>query len=221
LGQGASVNFVMFLMSRFIIGVGLVFCNSYAPMLIGELAHPKDRQVITSLYQTTWYVGAILAAGTTLGTFAMPNDWAWRIPSLLQAAPALVLMVAVWFLPESPRWRLAKGQPEAARAMLVKWHANGNENDRFVELEFKQMKAIIEAEMHRVTGWRTLLATPGNRKRVAIIVCLGVFSQWSGNGLISYYLARVLETVGITDARDKNVINLGLMCFNWVAAVTW
>jgi hypothetical protein len=47
----------MFLMSRFIIGVGLVFCNSYSPMLIGELAHPKDRQVITSLYQTTWYVG--------------------------------------------------------------------------------------------------------------------------------------------------------------------
>jgi MFS family permease len=93
----------MFLMSRFIIGVGLVFANTYAPVLIGELAHPKDRQVITSLYQTSWYVGAMTAAWTTFGTFRIMSDWSWRIPSLLQAVPAIVQMVAVWFLPESPR----------------------------------------------------------------------------------------------------------------------
>jgi MFS family permease len=52
--QGASVHFAMFLVSRFILGFGLVFANSYAPILIGELAHPKDRQVATSLYQTSW-----------------------------------------------------------------------------------------------------------------------------------------------------------------------
>lgn len=46
----------MFLASRFIIGFGLVFANTYAPVLIGELAHPKDRVVITSLYQTSWLV---------------------------------------------------------------------------------------------------------------------------------------------------------------------
>ena len=52
--QGASVHFAMFLVSRFVIGFGLVFANTYAPILIGELSHPKDRQVVTSLYQTTW-----------------------------------------------------------------------------------------------------------------------------------------------------------------------
>lgn len=51
--QGASVHFAMFLISRFIIGFGLVFANTYAPILIGELSHPKDRQVVTSLYQTS------------------------------------------------------------------------------------------------------------------------------------------------------------------------
>ncbi|GKU08437.1 lactose permease [Fusarium langsethiae] len=63
--QGASVHFTMFLASRFIISFGLVFANAYAPMLIGDLAHPKERQVITSLYQTSWYIGAILAAWVT------------------------------------------------------------------------------------------------------------------------------------------------------------
>lgn len=175
----------MFLISRFIIGFGLVFANSYAPMLIGELAHPKDRQVITSLYQTSWYVGAIMAAWTTFGTFSMPNQWAWRIPSLLQAAPAFVQMVGVFTLPESPRWLIAQGRSGDAKKVLVKYHANDNPDDEFANLEFEQMRDIIEAEMSNETGWKTLFTTPGNRKRVFIILCLGVFSQWSGNGLIS------------------------------------
>lgn len=217
--QGASVHFAMFLVSRFVIGFGLVFANTYAPMLIGELAHPKDRQVITSLYQTSWYCGAVMAAWTTFGTFNIPSNWAWRIPSLLQAVPALVQMIGVYFLPESPRWKIAKSQGDEAKAILVKYHANGDEKDLFVDLEYKQMRAIIEAELASKTGWKTLFATPGNRKRMAIIMFLGLFSQWSGNGLVSYYLVRVLETVGIHSAREKNIINGCLMIFNWITSV--
>ena len=173
----------MFLASRFIIGFGLVFANAYAPMLIGELAHPKERQVITSLYQTSWYIGAILAAWVTFATFRIPSQWSWRIPSLLQAAPALFPISFVFCLPESPRWLVANGRSEEARAVLVKWHANGDENDELVKLEFIQMRNVIEAEVSNETGWKDLLTSPGNRKRVFILVCLGCFSQWSGNGL--------------------------------------
>jgi hypothetical protein len=88
-----------------------------------------------------------------------------------------------------------------------------------VDLEYKQMRAIIEAELVSKTGWKTLFATPGNRKRMAIIMFLGLFSQWSGNGLVSYYLVRVLETVGIESARDKNIINGCLMIFNWITSI--
>ncbi|KAF5002533.1 hypothetical protein FGRMN_298 [Fusarium graminum] len=217
--QGASVHFAMFLVSRFIIGFGLVFANAYAPMLIGELAHPKERQVITSLYQTSWYIGAILAAWVTFGTFSIQSEWAWRIPSLLQAAPALFPITCVFFLPESPRWLIANGRSEEARAMLVKWHANGDENDELVKLEFQQMRNVIEAEVSNESGWKDLLTSPGNRKRVFILICLGCFSQWSGNGLVSYYLVRVLETVGVTDPKERNILNGCLMIFNWLTSV--
>lgn len=63
----------MFLIFRFTVGFGLVLANTYAPVLIGELAYPKDRQVITSSYQTLWYFGAIMAARTTFVTFLMPS----------------------------------------------------------------------------------------------------------------------------------------------------
>lgn len=175
----------MFLISRFVIGMGIVFANSFAPILIGELSHPKDRQVATSLFQTTWYLGAILAAWTTFGTFAIPSTWAWRIPSLLQAAPALIQSVGILFVPESPRWLIAKGKGEEAKAILVKYHVNGREDDPFVELEYKEMKNTIEREMAIETKWKDLIATPGNRRRLLLIIMLGCFYQWSGNGLIS------------------------------------
>jgi hypothetical protein len=47
------------------------------------------------------------------------------------------------------------------------------------------MRSVIEAETETKTPWKTLIATPGNRRRMMIIVALGLFSQWSGNGLVS------------------------------------
>ncbi|KAH7310823.1 general substrate transporter [Stachybotrys elegans] len=81
------------------------------------------------------------------------------------------------------------------------------------------MRTIIEAEVHNKTGWKTLFKTPGNRRRVFILLCLGCFSQWSGNGLISYYLVRVLETVGVSDSRERNILNGCLMIFNWLTSI--
>jgi len=65
----------MFLAARLVIGFRLVFANACSPMLAAELCHPRDRQVITTLYQTTWYLGAIMAAWTTFGTYRIPNNW--------------------------------------------------------------------------------------------------------------------------------------------------
>lgn len=57
-----------------------------------------------------------------------------------------------------------------------------------------------------------------NRRRVVVAACVGLFSQWSGNGLVSYFLAKILSSIGITDRAVQNRINLGLSCWNLVAA---
>lgn len=69
-------------------------------------------------------------------------------------------------------------------------------------------------------SWLTLLKTPGNRKRAAIAAFLGLATQWSGNGLISYYLSPILTNVGITDALTKQAINLGITLWGATTAFT-
>ena len=81
------------------------------------------------------YLGAIVAAGVTLGTFAMKSTWGWRIPSVLQICPSLLQICFIWFLPESPRWLISKGRNEEAYAILVKYHAEGDADSPFVKAE--------------------------------------------------------------------------------------
>ena len=57
------------------------------------------------------------------------------------------------------------------------------------------------------------------RRRLLICSFLGLATQWSGNGLTSYFLARILENVGIRDNRTKNLINLAMTCWGFVNAM--
>ena len=63
-------------------------------------------------------------------------------------------------------------------------------------------------------GWKSLFSTVGNRKRMRIIIALAFFSQWSGNGLVSYYLNKVFDTIGITDPTIQLLINGILQIWN-------
>lgn len=69
-------------------------------------------------------------------------------------------------------------------------------------------------------SWMELVRTPGNRHRLLILVTAGLFSQWSGNGLVSYYITLILTNVGVTNPDIQLVINAVLQVVNLIVAVT-
>ncbi|VUC34851.1 unnamed protein product [Clonostachys rosea] len=218
--QASSHHLAQFVISRFLIGFGLSFTVVGAPLLLAELALPKHRGAIISYYPTSWYLGAIIAAWVTYGTHKIDNAWSWRIPSLLQAAPAILQLLLIWFVPESPRWLISKGRGKQARGILVKHHANGDERNAFVELEYREIKESIEsdASIKEKTGWLDLVRTAGNRRRLIIVFFAGLFIEISGNGLVQYYLHAVLVSIGITDTTTQVTINGCLSIYNFVLA---
>lgn len=78
-----------------VLGFGILFCIINGSSLTGELAHPKERATMTSLFNASYFVGAILAAAITLGTVEIKGNWSWRVPSLLQMCPSFLQIVFV------------------------------------------------------------------------------------------------------------------------------
>ena len=84
-----------------------------------------------------------------------------------------------------------------------------------------QIESTIQMEMQTSKqSWLDMLRTTGMRKRVLIGSLLGLFTQWSGNTLISYYLNSILESIGYTDSSFKAKLNIGLNCWALVNATT-
>lgn len=83
------------------------------------------------------------------------------------------------------------------------------------------MRTTIQIEMeHAKKSWLDLGATSGMRRRMLISAMLGLFTQWSGNTLISYYLSDLLEMIGRSDSVFKQQINVAIACWSLIFGVT-
>ncbi|KAI9735938.1 MAG: hypothetical protein M1834_001404 [Cirrosporium novae-zelandiae] len=205
--------------TRFLIGVGLAFCQTSAPPLTTEIAHPRHRGLVTASFQAMWYWGSILSAVATLGALYMGNSWSWRLPCLLQFFFPTVQLLGLLIVPESPRYLVSRGSNQEALEMLARFHANGDIDDPLVRYEFDEITETLEAEKCGENGWSSFFKTKGNFHRFIICVACGVMIQWAGNGIVSFYLTPILKSLGITNATSQNSINLGLQIWNAICAM--
>ncbi|GKT48220.1 lactose permease [Colletotrichum spaethianum] len=213
----------MYLIGRFIMGAGSNISNATCPLLITEVAHPQHRGKVTTLYNTLWYLGSIISAWTCFGTLTnQSGNIQWTLPTGLQCMMPGIQLLSIWFLPESPRWLISKGKEAEAKRVLIKYHGNNNENDEFAHWELAEISTTLrlEKEASSQSGWMELIRTPGNRKRCGLIIATAIFSQCSGNGLVSYYLSVILSTIGFKDSITQAYINGGLTIWSWLVSLT-
>ncbi|KAJ5198249.1 hexose transporter protein [Penicillium cinerascens] len=213
-------HIALFVVGRIILGFGLGIAQECSPLLVTELVHPQHRAVYSTIYNSLWYVGSLIGACVALGTnHIQTSAWGWRVPCLLQALPSICQLIFIWTVPESPRWLISKGKLEKAKKILAYVHAQGDENDALVNVEFDEIQQTIALEKEfEHNGWSQLWSTPGNRHRSLILITIGFFSQWSGNGIVSYFLPQVLKLIGITNSNTVLTINSILSAVNVVSA---
>ncbi|KAI9455989.1 general substrate transporter [Russula earlei] len=210
--QATASELIQFIGARALVGAGLIFSTSAAPLLITELAYPTQRGKITSLYNSLWYGGSIAAAWSCLiGYNASHSSWSWRAPVLVQAFGPLLQLLFIRFVPESPRWLISQGSERRASRILARFHTTGfDERDPFVQFEMARIRHVLRVEKEM---------NEGASKRMRIIIGIALFSQWSGTGLALYYIKLVLESIGITSPRTVALISGWLQIWNFTAAL--
>ncbi|KAK4194171.1 general substrate transporter [Triangularia verruculosa] len=212
----------MYMGGRFMLGFGNSLSQMASPLLLTEICHPQHRGPVTAVYNCLWNAGALLVSCIAWGTANIKNDWSWRSITFLQIVPSLIQLAGIWWIPESPRYLINKDRPQEALHILSKWHAGGDLNNATVQFEYREIRETIriQKENEQSTSYKDFLRTKGNRWRLAIIVSLGVISQYSGNALFSNYIDMIYRGAGIHDQNQKLAMSTGKTILDLIITIT-
>lgn len=209
--QAAGQHLNFFYAGRAIGGFGVGFLVMIVPMYQAEISHPSIRGRVTGLQQFMLGIGAVFATWTVYGTnLHYDNSEQWRIPLGLQIIPAGILALMILLFPESPRWLIDHGKESEGLKTLARLHANGNENDVWVQEEFAQIQAAITHEHeHAARGYRDLFTDRSSFRRLLLMVALQASVQMTGVSAIQYFTPDIYKQVniGTTDSLKYQAIS--------------
>ncbi|KAL4985747.1 general substrate transporter [Aspergillus falconensis] len=210
-----------FIVGRFILGFGIQIMVVSAPAYAAEISPPHWRGRAVGFYNCGWFGGSIPAACVTYGCNFIDSNWSWRVPFLLQCFASIIVIISVWFIPESPRWLMSHGREEQAIAILAKYHGNGDANTRLVRLEVEEMREGIRQDGIDKRWWdyRPFILSHNGRWRFAQVIMISIFGQWSGNGL-GYFNPAIYEALGYTSSSMQLLLNLVNSIVGAIGALT-
>jgi SP family galactose:H+ symporter-like MFS transporter len=189
---------------RIIVGFGIGLSSSGVPVYISEVAPANARGWQVSLFQLAITVGILLAY---LVDYAFAGIQGWRWMFGLAVFPAAIFGAGMFFLPESPRWLLRRGQNETARAMLERIRGSKNVDAEFREIEQSVTKAPESGRFSDLFA-RAL--------RPALIVGIGlaIFQQITGINTVIYYAPLIIQSAGISSASGAILATAGIGAVN-------
>lgn len=188
--QGTSASAGQFMGGRFLLGFGVSLAASAGPMYVIEANHPAYRGRVGAMYNTLWFSGAIIAAGSARGGLNTGGDYSWRLITWLQALFAGLILVFCMWLPESPRWLYVHNRKDQAKAMLTKYHGNGNPDSAWVHLQLHEYEELLDMNGADKRWWdyRALFRNRAAVYRLSCNLAVSIFGQWAGNAVLSYFL---------------------------------
>lgn len=185
-------NISEFVIARFIGGLGIGAASMLSPLYISEIAPARIRGTLVSLYQLAIVLGINLIYFVNLRIAAM-GDTAWNVETGWRymlgsgALPAVLFLVLLFVVPESPRWLMKRKRTKEAFDTLER--VNGNERAREV---MEEIKTALSQE----TGTVWELFSPGLRMALIVGTVLALFSQITGINAIIYYAPEIFKSIG-------------------------
>ncbi|WP_394707035.1 sugar porter family MFS transporter [uncultured Erythrobacter sp.] len=209
--QGETASHTIFVIARFAGGMAVGAASVLSPLYISEVAPAKIRGRLTTVQQVmiiTGLTAAFLvnyflaqAAGDSLGEVGGLPAWRWMY--LAQAVPAAVFLVALLFIPESPRYLMNRGREDEARAVLTRLF--GAEE---AERKVGEIRASF-ADDHRPSLADVMAPGTVFRPIVWAGILLATFQQFVGINVIFYYGETLWRLAGVSEevALERNIIS--------------
>ena len=181
-----------------LLGVAVGIASYTAPLYLSEMASENVRGKMISMYQLMVTLGIVLAF---LSDTYFSYSGNWRAMLGVLALPALVLIVLVIFLPNSPRWLAEKGRHVEAEEVL-RMLRDTSEKAR------DELNEIRESLKLKQGGWALFKVNRNVRRAVFLGMLLQAMQQFTGMNIIMYYAPRIFKMAGFTTTEQQMVATL-------------
>ena len=201
---GWAFSFSSFIFWRIAGGTAIGLSSNVSPLYIAEISPAAVRGRLVSLNQFAIVVGILtaqivnwliarpvptgLSAVEALQSWNVQYGWRWMFTAVV--VPAIIFTAASLFIPESPRWLIARADAVEARRILTRIGGKG-----YSDYEFNSIEHSLLATVNERSSWTELLR-PGIRRLVFIGIALAVLQQWTGINTLFNYASEVYRRAG-------------------------
>ncbi len=190
IGCALPWNWYSLIFFRLMGGLAIGGASVVSPLYIAEISPARMRGRLVAVQQFNIVLGCLLAylsnyliSQANLGA----DDWRWMLGVV--AVPAAVFFLLLFFIPDSPRWLIAKGRFEEARGILARLGTDAGN----VDVEIEAIRNSLALEHHRV---EEPLFRRQYRKPILLAVAIAMFNQLSGVNALWYYAPAIFRMAG-------------------------
>ncbi len=207
-GSALAPDVYIFMISRFIGGLGIGISTVAAPLFISEIAPPKYRGRLAGMFQFNIVFG-ILVAFLSNSLLAGIGEHAWRWMLGVEAIPALLFAVFCLGIPESPRWLIIR-KNDLQGGMNIFRKTNPELNEQELKLLVQEVEATGSRKQKAGKFFSRRLLTP-----ILLAFFIAFFNQMSGINAILYFAPRIFQMTGL-EAQTALLQSVGIGITNLV-----
>ncbi|KAK8239029.1 general substrate transporter [Phyllosticta capitalensis] len=208
--QAAAFGVPEMIVGRIVGGIGNGINTATAPIWQGETSKVSWRGKLVIIEMILNIAGFSLSNWVTYGMSFAGGGVSWRFPIALQFLFIFILFATVPWLPESPRWLMAKGDVKQAEQILADLE-DMEVDSPYVQASSNDIQWAVEYERENAIRWRDLLrGRTGNQggtctiRRLILGMGTQAMQQFAGINVTSYYLPYVLiNSVGLSNSTSR------------------
>lgn len=200
-------SFITLLIARLLLGIGVGIVAVAVPLYVTELVPKEDRGKYVSFFQLFLTFGIVVAYFVDL---AFTPSGSWRAMFAMVLIPAIILLLGVFRLPESPRWLVAKGKIDLARQVLRRTRSKDRAESALI--------SIHESLKETKGTWSELLSVK-LMVPLFIGIAIAILNQWTGINVFLQYASDILKTAGLGSNFASMLGSVGIGMINFICTI--
>jgi len=217
--MAAAPGYGCLLAGRLVTGFGVGMGLAVDPLFISEISPPHHRGALVSLSELGINIGILLGSlvSYVLGNVLQDEDAAWRLMlGLAATVPVAVAALACFFLPETPRWLMERGDRDAAVRVMRRLCRDEEE----VQLTMADLtEALAREKAAGSASWRAAFSrpTPGARLAISVVLAVAAAQQACGVSIVTVLTPVILDEQAHLSPSASRAVYFGLTAWKTAA----